>query len=83
MSESVAVAVLREAMGLLPLPGLTVPSLGFPVNRESPLAAALLRTVGLAPPAPAAHEEPHAAEAAVDLDEKRHAASDLANRQKP
>ena len=64
-------AVFREAMGLLSLAGLPVASLCFPVNAKSPLAAALLRTVGLAPPAPAADEEPPAAEAAVNLDKKQ------------
>lgn len=66
-----AMAVFREAMGPLSLAGLPVASLCFPVNPESPLAAALLRTVCLAPPTPAAHEEPHAAEAAVNLDKKQ------------
>ena len=66
-----AVAVLGQAVGLLPLPGLPVPSLGFPVNPESPLMAALIRTIGLAPPAPPAHEEPRPAEAAMNLDKKQ------------
>jgi hypothetical protein len=69
--ESMAMAVFREAMSLLSLAGLPVASLCFPVNPEPPLAAALLRTVGLAPPTPAADEEPHAAEAAVNLDKKQ------------
>src|SRR5271157_4276983 len=64
-------AVLRLAMGLLPLLGLPVPSLRFPVNPEHPLASALFGTIGLAPPAPAAHEEARSAEAAVDLYEKQ------------
>ena len=71
VTESVAMAVFREAMGLLSLAGLPVPSLGFPVNAKSPLAAALLRTVGLAPPAPAADKEPPAAEATMNLDKKQ------------
>ena len=71
VGEPVAVAVLRETVGLLPLVGLPVPSLGFPVNPEFPQTAALLRTVSLAAPAPPAHQEPHAAEAAVDLDKKQ------------
>ena len=69
--ESMAMAVFREAVGLLSLAGLPVASLRFPVNPESPLAATLLRTVCLAPPAPAADKEPHAAEAAVNLDKKQ------------
>ena len=64
-------AVLRLTMGLLPLPGLPVPSLGFPVNPESPQAAAPVRTIGLAPPAPPAHEEPHAAPSAMNLDQEQ------------
>ena len=64
-------AVFREAMGLLSLAGLPVASLRFPVNAKLPLAAALLRTVCLAPPAPAADKEPHAAEAAMNLDKKQ------------
>jgi len=71
VGKSVTVTVLRQAVGLLPLPGLPVPHLSFPVSPESPLAAALLRTVGLVPPAPAAHEEPRAAKAAMNLDEKQ------------
>lgn len=69
--ESMAMAVFREAMGLLSLAGLPVASLRFPVNAKLPLAAALLRTVCLAPPAPAADKEPHAAEAAMNLDKKQ------------
>src|SRR5208283_842467 len=64
-------AVLRLTMGLLPLPGLPVPSLGFPVNPEPPQAAALIRTVSLASPAPLAYEETHAAPAATNLDQKQ------------
>ena len=64
-------AVLREAMGLLALPGLPVPSLGFPVNLEFPLPAALVRTIGLAAPAPPAHEETGPAPSATNLDKKQ------------
>lgn len=71
MAEFVAMAVLRLAMGLLSLLGLAVPSLRFPVNPEHPLASAFFGTIDLATPAPAAHEEPRSAEAAVDLDEKQ------------
>jgi hypothetical protein len=71
MVEFVAMAVLGETMGLLSLFGLAVPPLCFPVNPELSLASALFGTIDLAPPAPAAHEEPRSAEAAVDLDEKQ------------
>ena len=71
MAEFVAMAVLGEAMGLLPLLGLPVPSLRFPVNPESPLASAFIRTIGLASKAPAAHEEPRCAEVTPNLDEKQ------------
>jgi hypothetical protein len=64
-------AVLRITVGLLPLPGLPVPSLRFPVNPESPQTAAFVRTIGLASPAPPAYEETHAAEAATNLDQKQ------------
>ena len=64
-------AVLRLAMSFLPLPGLAVSSLGFPVNPKSPQAAAFSATVGLAPPAPPAYEEALSAEAATNLDQKQ------------
>jgi hypothetical protein len=83
MGASVAAAVLGEAVGLLPLQGLTVPSLRFPVNPELPLVAAFTRTVGLAPEAPPAHEERRGAEVAVNLDEKQETASNLADSRKP
>lgn len=64
-------AVLRQAVGLLSLPGLPVSSLRLPVNPESPQTAALVRTIGLSPPAPPAYEETHAAPSAMNLDKKQ------------
>ena len=83
MGASVAAAVLRLAVGLLPLLGLTVPLLRLAVNLASPLMAAFTRTVGLAPEARPAYGERRGAEAAVNLDEKQETASNLANRRKP
>lgn len=66
-----ATAVLCLAVGLLSFVGLTVTSLRFPVNPASPRAAACLRTIGLASPAPAADAEPQTAETAADLHQKQ------------
>ena len=66
-----ATAVLCLAVGLLSFVGVTVTSLRFPVNPASSRAAALVRTIGLASPAPAAYAEPQTAEAAADLHQKQ------------
>jgi hypothetical protein len=79
----VATAVFCLAVSLLPLVGLPVTSLRFPVNPVSSQVAACVTTIGLASKAPPAYAEPQTAEAAANLHQKQKMASDLATRQKP
>jgi hypothetical protein len=67
----VATAIFCLAVGLLSFVGLPVTSLRFPVNPASSQAPALVRTIRLASPAPAAYAEPQTAEAAADLHQKQ------------